>query len=160
MTMATVTKAFFGAALSVSLSLGTANGADLAPFLGTWVLAPAKSTHQGKELPKSQTMVVTDEGDGMLHYAVDWVDADSKPGHVEYSLKADGKVYPVKSDDYDGAKASMVNSHKVNWYMMKGGKATDYGNDTISKDGKTTYELEKGTVNGKPFSYHLVLERQ
>ncbi len=140
---------------------GPARGSDASPYLGTWALNRAKSNFHGDPGYRSQTMTVTDAGDGMLHYAFDLVDSDGKASHVEYGTKLDGKPYPIADNAFfNSNKSEPMGRRKVKWTVMKDGKPVAWGVDTISEDGKTRFETENWRHDGKLFSYRLVFDRQ
>jgi len=143
------------------LAAGSALASHTSPYVGIWVLNIAKSNFHGDLAYQSQTMTVTDAGDGMLHYAFDMVDSNGKASHVEYGTKLDGKPHPITNNAYfDSNKSEPLGHRKVKWTVMKDDKPVAWGVDRVSKDGKTKYETENWQHDGKLFSYQLVFDRQ
>jgi hypothetical protein len=143
------------------LAAGSALASGTSPYVGIWVLNTTKSNFHGDSAYQSQTMTVTDAGNGMLHYAFDMVDSAGKSSHVEYGTKLDGKSYPIANNAYfDSNKSEPLGRRKVKWTVMKDGKPVAWGIDRVSKDGKTKYETENWQHDGKLFNYQLVFDRQ
>jgi hypothetical protein len=135
--------------------------AGASPFVGTWILNRDKSDFHGDPGYRSQTMIVTDAGAGVLHYSFDIVDSDGKASHVEYDTKADEKSYPIaNSAAFDSNKSRLLGSRKVKWTVFKNRKTVAWGVDEVSKDGKTKSEIEHWRHDGKLYSYRLVFDQQ
>src|SRR2546423_13706920 len=64
--------------------------------VGTWKLNLAKSNY-GEHAPKSSINKI-EAVEGGIRLIADNVDAEGKPVHDEYTVKYDGKDYPVKTN--------------------------------------------------------------
>ena len=147
---------------SISLAFTfSAVAEEKAPYVGTWKLNLTKSRYDPGPPPKS-AMAVNTPVDGGLRCVNDWVGADGKPGHEEFTAKFDGKDYPVKGQgNGDTISLSRPDPYTVDWAYKAGGKVTWSGRTVYSKDGKTRTLTTKGTTAaGKPFSTQAVYERQ
>jgi hypothetical protein len=110
---------------------------------------------------KKYTMKVIDAGADHLLIKSDWIDADGTPGHVEYSTAFDGK--PISIIDYpiaDTVTDTLVNATTWKSVWTKNGKIVESELETISPDGKTFRELDRGKdAHGHQFKNHLLFER-
>jgi hypothetical protein len=130
------------------------------PFVGTWKMNLAK-TKSSRPPWKSYTMTVEPQENG-IKAVQDWVDADGKPMHVTYTVKYDGKEYPVTGrPDSDTLSVTRPNANTADYVFMKNGKEAWRGQAVISKDGKTRTDKGKGKdSNGKAFTYSIFMEKQ
>ena len=63
-------------------------------MVGTWKLSLSKSKFGPDPEPKSAIIQVEEDGD-MLRVRVTIIDSEGKPTSFSYSVKKDGKEYPV-----------------------------------------------------------------
>jgi|SRR5579872_673045 len=119
------------------------------PNSGTWKLNLEKSTFHFSRAPKS--LVHTDEpfGTDGVKATADAVDADGKKIHFTYSLKFDGKFYPVSGDPArDMTALERIDDYTGKGANMKDGKVINTSRHVLSRDGKTftvTLHGAKGT---------------
>jgi hypothetical protein len=114
---------------------------------GTWKLNLTKSKFDPGPAPKSLTRTVVAEGDG-LKYTFEGVSADGKPVSYSFSVKFDGKDYPIMGSMPSGADSISVTKVDANHYdatLKKGGKAIGTSKVTVSADGKVTTVDASGT---------------
>ncbi|HYN07733.1 MAG TPA: hypothetical protein VES67_10105 [Vicinamibacterales bacterium] len=112
----------------------------------------AKSTYNPAELaPKSSTSKVEITGD-TIKVVVDGVDSQSRPTHLEYTAKLDGKDYPWKGtvDGKPNLNQDMVAWKKIDDFTYEStnklkGEVLSTQRVVIAKDGKT----RTNTVTGK-----------
>lgn len=129
--------------LSFSLFALAADGPSKA-MIGTWKLDPAKSKYSGA-VPKSQVAKL-DEVDGGLRVVSDRVEADGKNTHFEWTVKFDGKDYPVKGDPgRDTVSVKKIDDYTLEMTNKKAGKVTTTIHAVYSKDGKSRTETATGT---------------
>jgi hypothetical protein len=132
------------------------------PFEGTWVLnlQRSKDANPGR-LPQSEILHIQ-EREGGLTLTADQVYPQEKPLHVEYSVKYDGKDYPVKgSPTADTVALKRINSNTIETTRRRNGKVLFTFSTVISKDGKTrTSTFEGRNVEGKPVSWIAVFDKQ
>src|SRR6185369_13168125 len=102
----------------VSEALGFQNN----PQMGTWKLNEAKSKFAGKA--RNQTVVYEASGD-QTKVTVDGVDENGAAVHNEWTLKFDGKDYPVTGDANSDARSyRMINKNTLSLTGKKDGKVT------------------------------------
>ncbi len=130
------------------------------PFVGTWKMNLSKTTSSQPPW-KSYTMTVEPQENG-IKAIQDWVDADGKPMHVTYTVKYDGKEYPVTGrPDADTLSVTRPNANTTDYVFKKNGKEAWRGQAVISKDGKTRIDQGKGKdSSGKAFTYSIFMEKQ
>jgi hypothetical protein len=119
------------------------------PLIGIWKLNLAKSTFHFSVAPKSNVHKYEPFGTDGVKATADVVDADGRKIHFTYSLKFDGKFYPVIGDP----TRDMVSLKRFDGYTGEGANMKDHkvintSRHVLSKDGKTltvTLEGAKGT---------------
>jgi hypothetical protein len=115
--------------------------------VGKWTLNLAKSKFDPGPAPKSLTRTVVTEGDG-LKYTFEGVGADGKALSYGFTVKFDGKGYPVTGSMPAGADSISVKRVDANNYeatLKKGGKVVGTSKVTVSTDGKVTTVEANGT---------------
>ena len=137
-------------------------------FSGTWKLNTAKSTYSPGPAPKEGVGKIEAVDNG-LKVALDGVNATGQKAHTEYTVKFDGKDYPVKST-LDGkpqdAAPDMISAKKIDDYTFETttktkGKMLGTSKNVYSKDGKTLTVTQTGTTpDGKPVNNKLIVEKQ
>jgi hypothetical protein len=115
------------------------------PLIGTWKLNIAKSTFHFSQAPKSNVHNYQPFGTDGVKATADVVDADGKKIHFTYSLKFDGKFYPVIGDP----ARDMTSLKRSDVYTGEGanineGKVINTSRHVLSKDGKTLTVTLKG----------------
>jgi hypothetical protein len=114
-------------------------------MVGTWKLDPAKSKYSPGPKPQSQIAKLED-ADGGLKVASDRVEADGKTTHFEYTVKLDGKDYPVKGDPgRDTISVKKIDDYTLEMTNKKAGKVTTTIRAVYAKDGKSRAETATGT---------------
>ena len=134
------------------------------PFVGTWKLNLAKSKFEPGPAPKSQTRTVAAQGDG-AKYTFDGVAADGTPFSYSFTVKYDGKDYPVTGTGMpagaDSIAIKLIGTNKAEAIQKKGGKEVAKAEAEVSKDGKVSTVRVKGkTVDGKDFHSESVYDKQ
>jgi len=144
--------AFTTVLLLVGLALAvTATAAD--QHSGTWKMNPAKSKYSPGPAPKSTTVKVEADEQGVKIDA-EITNADGSPIHVQYDAKFDGKDYPVTGIPYaDAVSVKRIDANTIEATMKKGGQVTMTVTTKVSKDGKT----RTSTFKGKDAEGHDVL---
>ena len=152
-----VTIAVF-AAFASTLLLAQGN-----PLVGTWQLNTAKSKYTPGPAPKSLTRVVEETADG-AKYTMTGVSADGTPISYSFTVKFDGKDYPVTGTMPGGADSIAIKKINANHYeatLKKAGKEVGTSKLEISKDGKVATITSKGTTaDGKPSHTVAVYDKQ
>ena len=134
------------------------------PFVGKWKLNLAKSKFEPGPAPKSQTRTIVAQGDGAT-YTFDGVAADGKPFSYSFTIKYDGKDYPVTGTGMpagaDTIAIRLVGTNKAEATQKKGGKEVAEAEAEVSKDGKvSTVKIKGKTVDGKAFHSETVYDKQ
>jgi hypothetical protein len=132
------------AALTISLGLSVAlSAADSDPLMGTWILNVPKS-QLGAVVPKSITRKHIPIPGG-VRVVQDRVDAQGKASTGEFTVKFDGKDYPISGDPYvDRLIMKRVNKYRADGIGMKGDKESTTFVWQVSKDGKVlTYTTQR-----------------
>jgi hypothetical protein len=144
--------AFTTVLLLVGLALAvTATAAD--QHSGTWKMNPAKSKYSPGPAPKSTTVKVEADEQGVKIDA-EIINADGSPIHVQYDAKFDGKDYPVTGIPYaDAVSVKRIDADTIEATMKKGGQVTMTVTTKVSKGGKT----RTSTFKGKDAEGHDVL---
>jgi hypothetical protein len=127
------------------------------PLLGTWKLNLAKSTFHFSRAPKSNVHKYESFGSDGVKATADVVDADGKKIHFTYSLKFDGKFYPVVGDparDMTSLKRFDVDTGEG--ANMKEGNVINTSRHVLSKDGK----ILTVTLNGAKGTDVRIYEKQ
>jgi hypothetical protein len=141
-------RVLIGVAVGLFALVGASNlQAQNNPVVGTWKLNLTKSKFDPGPAPKSLTRTVTAEGDG-LKYAFEGVGADGKPLSYSFSVKFDGKDYPVTGAMPAGADSISAKKVDANHYdatTKKGGKVIGTAKVSVSADGKVTTVDSAGT---------------
>ncbi len=134
------------------------------PFVGTWKLNLTKSKFEPGPAPKSLTRTIVAQGDG-AKYTFDGVAADGKPISYGFTVKYDGKDYPVMGTGMpagaDAIAITLVGTNKAEALQKRGGKEVAKAEAEVSKDGKVSTVKSKGkTVDGKDFHSESVYDKQ
>ena len=146
-------------AVAVSPLLAQSN-----PLLGTWKLNVAKSTFDASTpAPKSQTRTVMAHGDSVM-YMVEGVGADGKAISYSFTVKYDGKDYPVTGTMPGGADMISIKRVDANTFeatLKKAGKMVGTSKVVVSADGKTTTLTAKVIdASGKSVTAISVYDKQ
>ena len=132
------------AVLGISLGLSVAlSAADNDPLMGTWILNVPKS-QLGAVVPKSIVRKHIPIPGG-VRVVQDRVDAQGKASTGEFTVKFDGKDYPISGDPYvDRLIMKRVNKYRADGIGMKGDKKATTYIWQVSKDGKVlTYTTQR-----------------
>lgn len=117
------------------------------PVVGTWKLNLTKSKFDPGPGPKSLTRKIEAQGDA-LKYTFEGVGADGKPLAYGFTVKFDGKDYPVTGSMPAGAESISAKKMDANNYeatLKKGGKVIGTSKVSISTDGKVATVDASGT---------------
>ena len=156
-------KRLFGCAIvtlvtALALFVATAAADQLS---GTWKMNAEKSKYSPGPAPKSLTVVIESD-DTTYKIEATGTDADSKPTHVQYSAKFDGKDYPATGiGNADSVSVKRVDANTVETLQKKGGKVVMTITSTMSRDGKTRTSTWHGkNAEGKEVHNVVVFDRQ
>jgi hypothetical protein len=155
--------------LSVSaLSATVLFGADM--ISGTWKENLGKSTYSPGPPPKGPNSVQFTAVDNGLRVVLNGVNAAGQKTHVEYTVRFDGKDYPV-ARTLDGkpvenvagetASAKKVDDYTFEFTVARKGRVPGLTRLVVSKDGKTHTATQTGaTAQGQPIANTIILEKQ
>jgi hypothetical protein len=129
--------------LIVAFVLSVAAAAD--QHSGTWKMNPAKSKYSPGPTPRSLTVKVDCDENG-IKFDAEGTNADGTPTHVEYSAKFDGKDYPITGTYADTVSVKRIDANTIESTLRKkDGKLMLIVTSTVSTDGKTRTSTFKGT---------------
>jgi hypothetical protein len=150
-------------ALAVCLVAPTLIKADTNAIVGTWKINLEKSTFPAGTAPKSLTRTITADGDNVT-YSFDGTAADGSALKYSFTVKYDGKDYPITGVGPNGSDhiaLKQLNSHMTQGTLKKGDKVVATVTTTVSHDGKTATVSSKGTgPDGKPMKQTQVFDKQ
>ena len=133
------------------------------PAIGTWKLNAEKSKYTGMKGPTSLTRTVATDGDS-VKYSFEGTGADGTAAAYGFTVKYDGKDSPVTGNGMpygaDHIAIKRVGTDKFSATLKKDGKIVGTSTSTVSKDGKTTTLVGKGTLDGKAVSSTQVYDKQ
>ena len=133
---------FAALALSLGLAVAAAAAGD-DPLMGTWILNVPKS-QLGTPVPKSIVRKHIPIPGG-VRVVQDRVDAQGKASTGEFTVKFDGKDYPISGDPYvDRLIMKRIDKYRADGIGMKGDKKSTTYTWQVSKDGKVlTYTTQR-----------------
>ncbi len=131
--------------------------------MGTWKLNVAKSKFDPGPPNKSETRTYESTGDGYKFHG-EGVKADGSTQTYSFTVKYDGKDYPVTGQEPAGADTlniKLIDSNHINSTSKKNGKVLYTSSVLVSKDGKVMTLTSKGkNANGQSFNNVLVYDKQ
>jgi hypothetical protein len=152
-------------AVVVCLCGSAGSRAEDNPILGKWKLNVEKSKFTpATATPKSQTRTVEADGDS-VKYSFEVVSADGKTGSYGFTVKYDGKFYPITGSGapYGADEISIKKATSYSYIatLKRGGKAVSTSHLVVAKDGKTATLTGKGTdASGKAMSMTAVYDKE
>jgi len=155
----TLTLLAFTVVVSMLILASIAQAAD--NQVGIWKLNVAKSKYSPGPAPKDGTLTIESEPNG-LKITIHGTDVESKPIHMEFSPKYDGKDYPSTGlPGADTISMKKIDDYSVETVSKKGGKALVTTRSVVSKDGKTRTTTQKGTnAKGEKVNNIIVYDKQ
>ena len=147
--------------LTVALVTCSALAIAADPFVGKWKLNAEKGQSQNVGKPKSATMSIEQQGDG-LKVIYESVEADGKPYKSTMTYVFDGKDHPYQDPDGVCETLSARRVDAKNIAVTCKGKGQPILDSTLklSEDGKELTGIQSGTISGTPIKTVLVFERQ
>jgi hypothetical protein len=138
------------------------------PIVGTWKVNVAASKYDPGPAPKSNTRTVEDWGGGLFHTTFRGVDGQGNPTWAHYVFKFDGKEYPYAASTlpktspvFTTIAFRRIDASTYEAIVKTDGKVTTTNTVTLSKDGKSYTQRQKGTnAQGQPTNNVVVFERQ
>jgi len=132
-----------------------------APWFGTWILNPTKSTTSSDGRYKRVTTKIEPWEDG-LKVIYDMVGVRGGITHMEWTGKFDGKDYPVQGIDSVITNAyTRIDDHSYRIVLKIDGDVASTATVTISPDGKTLTSLTtQRNSRGQMATTSSIYERQ
>ena len=129
--------------------------------VGTWKLNVAKSKYSPGPAPKSGTLKVEAQENG-LKVTIDGTDAEGKAIHIEFAPKYDGKDYPATGmPNADTVSHKRINSSTIEALSKKEGKVVMTTKSVVSKNGKTRTTTQTGkSAMGQDVNNTIVYDKQ
>jgi hypothetical protein len=133
-------------------------GQGVDPLIGSWKLNLEKST-SNEPLQRSATLTAAREGQNIVNTS-EGVDAQGQPFKFVFRHIYDGMPHPTTGNpDYDSTAYTRV-GNTINAVRFKNGKTAEV-NQVVIVPGKTFTGTAEGVhVNGQPYHYVLVFDRQ
>ena len=104
--------------------------------VGTWKLNIAKSTFAAGTIPQSGGFTIAEAG-ADIKVTVDWVAANGTVTHYGFTVRYDGKDYPITGNpSRDGVAMTRVDANTLKIDYKKGGKVVSAQTAVVSSDGK------------------------
>jgi len=131
--------------------------------IGTWKLNIEKSkSTPPRTNPITSLTIVNEAADAGVKVTVTGQLKDGTAINSSYTVKYDGKEYPVPGAPWDTTSIRQIDAKTFTSENKKaGGKFHTTGRMVISKDGKTMTFTGKGTdADGKPTSVAFIYEKQ
>lgn len=130
--------------------------------IGTWKLNVGKTKSTSTNPLQSRTEKYEVTPDGWVKITRTDQRADGTSQSYSYTLKYDGKEYPVVGALYDTISCKRLDANTTTFEVKKtGARYHTAGRFVISKDGKTRTQFSKGTdVDGKPYEATFVYDKQ
>jgi hypothetical protein len=129
----------------VVLSTALTAAAQQDPLMGTWHLNISKSTFHFSVAPKSNVHTYQPFGADGVTATADVEDAAGRKIHFTYSIKFDGKFYPVIGDPArDQTSLKRLDLYTGVGANTKDGKVINTSRHVLSKDGRTLTVTLKG----------------
>jgi hypothetical protein len=129
------------------------------PIVGTWKMNPAKSKFSNPAL-KSYTVKYLAQENGNKGVE-NIIGADGKAFQRSWTVKYDGKDYPVIAPDIDSLSVKKPDVNTEDFVVRKNGKEMWRGQTIVSKDGKTCIMKGSGKdEKGQAVTFSIFLEKQ
>lgn len=127
--------------------------------IGTWQFNPAKSTPSNL---KSRIEVIEATPDGRMKVTRTELRVDGINRTFSFTFKYDGKEYPVTGGTFDAIAQERIDANTTTFDVKMTGTAYHAsGSFTVSRDGKTRTQIDKGIGrDGKPFELTRIYEKQ
>lgn len=129
---------------------------------GTWKMNMEKSQFASDmPAPKGETVVI-EEQPGGIKVVSNGLNPEGKPTHFEYSVKYDGKDYPITgSPAVDAVAVTRIDGYTIETVRKKNGAVITTNTTVISKDGKTRTNTFHGkNAKGEPRTWTVIFDKQ
>jgi hypothetical protein len=136
--------------------------AETDAHMGTWKLNVAKSKFVPGPAPKSETRTYEPTADG-YKFSGARVDADGSTHPEAFTVKYDGKDYPITGDPSgaDTLNVKLIDANHIESTGKKEGKVVGTVTIVVSKEGKVMTMTSKGkNAKGQSINNVLVYDKQ
>lgn len=84
-------------------------------FLGSWSLDASTCDYEQGEPPRSGVYRIADDAAGVLHFVIEWVDAEGKAHEASFSGPPNGEALPFPGGDLaDAFSITLVSPRELN----------------------------------------------
>jgi hypothetical protein len=133
------------------------------PAVGTWKLNVEKSKYDPGPAPKSLTRTLEAQGKN-VKYSFEGVSAEGTGFAYSFTVAFDGKESPITGSMPGGADAISIKRTDGNTFeatLTKAGKVIGTAKSEISKDGRVTTVMARGTnADGQATTSSAVYDKQ
>jgi hypothetical protein len=138
------------------------HGRELAPWVGTWQLNPAKSTRRAEPSPYKRMTTRIEPWDAGLKVTYDMVGTRGGVTHMEWIGRFDGRDYAVQGVDYVLTNAyRQIDDRRYEIRIKVDGQQAATATAAVSADGRTlTVVTAERDPEGRTISTTAVYERQ
>jgi hypothetical protein len=128
---------------------------------GTWKMNPAKSKYSPGPAPKSVTVKVDSDENG-IKIDSQGTDGNGNPTHIQFDAKFDGKDYPATGLPYgDTVSVKRIGADTIQSTIKKGDQVVMTVTSKVSTDGKTRTSTFKGKdAQGRDVNNVVVYDKQ
>jgi hypothetical protein len=146
-TLTLTTMALLG--LAVAAALPQIGFAQSDPFVGTWQLNLTKSKYSPGPPPKSNTVNIQAEGQGLKN-TFTGIGADGNPTSAVATTVFYGMPHPSGNPNFDATAVTRVDAYTTIYGRTKSGKFVGTQTVIVSPDGKTLTATTIGAGLGGP----------
>jgi hypothetical protein len=129
---------------------------------GTWKMNMEKSQFASDmPAPRGETVVI-EEQEGGIKVVSNGLNAEGKPTHFEYTVKYDGKDYPIiGSPAADAVTVTKIDDYTIETTRKKNGVVVTTNTTVISKDERTRTNVFHGkNAKGEPRIWTVIFDKQ
>jgi hypothetical protein len=128
---------------------------------GTWKMNPAKSKYSPGPAPKSVTVKVDSDENG-IKIDSQGTDGNGNPTHIQFDAKFDGKDYPATGLPYgDTVSVKRIDANTIQVTTKKGDQVVMTVTSKVSTDGKTRTSTFKGKdAQGRDVNNVVVYDKE
>jgi hypothetical protein len=132
------------------------------PSTGKWKMNHQKSKYTKRDVPKDESMTISDQGVDQIRVTIIGTDDDGTPIAISYIIPVSGGAGQMQQGgSYNGVSTTRVNDNTRDTMYSKDGNQLATQHMVVSPDGKTMTVTVKGVdQDGKPEDGVLVFDKQ
>jgi hypothetical protein len=132
------------------------------PSTGKWKMNYQKSKYTKRDVPKDESMTISDQGVDQIQVTIIGTDDDGTPIAISYIILVSGGAGQMQQGgSYNGVSTTRVNDNTRDTMYSKDGNQLATQHMVVSPDGKTMTVTVKGVdQDGKPEDGVLVFDKQ